>query len=139
MTYPNYPTGTDPVSDKPRFDRRRWVVMAVVVVVCATAYRGLYGWHRVDDPENWRYFAVAGVLAALSLWFGWFGFAITGSLTAVIAMTVMVSIDGSTLSHVDGVNLWPAAAIQAAVVTTVEVFAVATLAGGLRRWFHRTP
>ena len=78
-----------------------------------------------------------GVLALVGVWSGWHGLVISGSVTAAVAMTVMAAIDGATVSHVDGVNLWPGGALYTAVSTAVEVLVVAWLVSVLRRRYYR--
>ena len=122
---------------KDRNERFAVPVLGVVVMVIVAAYLVFYGWHQLEDPENWRVWSLMAVLAALAAWYGWLGFSLAGSIMAAMTMTVVTAIDGATAPDVGGDGIWwPLVWTYVPATTAVVVVPVSILSNRLWRRLH---
>ncbi|HEY8302489.1 MAG TPA: SDR family NAD(P)-dependent oxidoreductase [Jatrophihabitans sp.] len=83
---------------------------AIVLLVTVAGYLLLLGWHRLQEYQTGKVWALIGVLAALAGWYGWCGQVAVGALAQALILTVMWSVDATTSSTGGGDGMWLAGA-----------------------------
>jgi hypothetical protein len=102
--------------------------LSAVIVVTVAAYLPLLGWHRLQDYQTWKIWALVGVLAVLAAGYGWRGHVQAGSLVQALVLTLLWSVDAATDTAVASDGLWLAGALFVLVGTYAGAVSIASLA-----------